>query len=85
MDHWQVYHISFTSILGGEPALGIPHFLPYPMVEDGIVLFPFRTLTMIVAFIVIITVSELTKTKCKPKPLLIPTEREDNKPISEKS
>lgn len=43
---------------GGEPALDMPHFLPYPMVEDGIVLFPFRMMTVIVAFIVIIIVSE---------------------------
>ena len=32
---------------GGDAILGIPTWIPYPMVVDGVVLFPFRTLAML--------------------------------------
>ncbi|MBM7095347.1 sodium:solute symporter family protein [Bacillus sp. H-16] len=70
----------FLRLGGGEPTFGLPAFLPYPMVEDGLVLFPFRTFAMIMAFITIFVVSELTKKKCKPLPLLMPHERDRNTP-----
>ena len=44
---------------GGEPALHLPTFLPYPMIEDGIVLFPFRTLAMLSSLLTIIMVSRI--------------------------
>ncbi|MFC4078280.1 sodium:solute symporter family protein [Salinithrix halophila] len=54
---------------GGEPVLGIPSFLPYPMVEDGVVLFPFRTLAMVSSLVTIFVVSLLTSKICPPRPL----------------
>nr|WP_237418588.1 sodium:solute symporter family protein [Halobacillus litoralis] len=54
---------------GGEPALGLPAFLPYPMIEDGVVLFPFRTLAMVGGLLTIIIVSRLTQKSCPPQPL----------------
>ncbi|WP_163539592.1 sodium:solute symporter family protein [Gracilibacillus sp. YIM 98692] len=73
----------FLRLGGGEPAFGLPAFLPYPMVEDGIVLFPFRTTATIAAFLMIYIVSELTKNKQKPKRLLMPHERDRNQPIEQ--
>ena len=32
---------------GGDATLGLPILIPYPMIEDGVVLFPFRTLAML--------------------------------------
>ncbi|SMO38859.1 sodium:solute symporter family protein [Melghirimyces algeriensis] len=54
---------------GGEPVLGIPQLIPYPMVEDGVVLFPFRTLAMVSSLITIYVVSKLTARVCPPLPL----------------
>nr|WP_240511841.1 sodium:solute symporter family protein [Paludifilum halophilum] len=54
---------------GGEPVLGIPQIIPYPMVEDGAVLFPFRTLAMVSSLIAIYVVSKLTAKICPPRPL----------------
>jgi high affinity choline transporter 7 len=43
---------------GGEPLLGIPAFLPYPMpAEDGSTLFPFRTFAMVASLVTIHVVS----------------------------
>lgn len=67
----------FLRIGGGEPMIGLPIFLPYPMIEDGLVLFPFRTLAMVSGLLTIIVVSKLTKKACPPKPLLMPSEREN--------
>ncbi|MFQ3545276.1 sodium:solute symporter family protein [Halobacillus rhizosphaerae] len=68
---------AFLRIGGGEPALGLPAFLPYPMMTDeGIVLFPFRTLACVAAFVFIFIVSELTQKKCKPQPLVMPDSEE---------
>lgn len=46
---------------GGEPVLGISTFIPYPMIEDGMVLFPFRTLAMVSGLLTILLVSRLVK------------------------
>ena len=54
---------------GGDPTLGIPILFPYPMIEDGLVLFPFRTLAMVSGLITIMVVSRLTQRVCKPNPL----------------
>lgn len=56
---------------GGEPALGLPYFLPYPMIEDGMVLFPYRTFAMLSGLLTIIVVSRLTAGRLKPTPLQI--------------
>ncbi|WP_396125645.1 sodium:solute symporter family protein [Bacillus sp. Marseille-Q3570] len=65
---------------GGEPVLHLPTWIPYPMVEDGVVLFPFRTLAMVSGLITIFVVSKLTRKLCEPMPLKMPEERE--KPYS---
>lgn len=57
---------------GGEPMLGLPPFLPYPMVEDGVVLFPFRTFAMLCGLMTIIVVSYFTRHICPPMPLRNP-------------
>ncbi len=57
---------------GGEQAIGLPPLLPYPMIENGTVLFPFRTLTCITAFFTIFVVSKLSQKVCPPQPLLMP-------------
>ena len=54
---------------GGEPTLGIPMTIPYPMVEDGIIMFPFRTLAMISGLATIMVVSRLTQRVCPPRTL----------------
>lgn len=46
---------------GGDTTLGLPILLPYPMVEDGVVLFPFRTLAMVSGLVTILVVSRLTQ------------------------
>ena len=43
--------------------------LPYPMVEDGVVLFPFRTLAMASGLASIIVVSRLTGRWMAPRGL----------------
>lgn len=62
----------FLRLGGGDPTLGIPTMLPYPMIEEGVVLFPFRTLAMAAGLITIIVVSRLTQSICKPKKLYKP-------------
>lgn len=46
---------------GGDPILGLPVWLPYPMIEEGTVLFPFRTLAMLSGLLTIVVVSRLTQ------------------------
>lgn len=46
---------------GGEAVLGLPVLLPYPMIEDGIVLFPFKTLSMLSGLVTGMLVSRLTQ------------------------
>lgn len=54
---------AFLRFGGGESTIGIPPFLPYPMVEDGVVLFPFRTVAMLGNLVVIIVVSRIFRIK----------------------
>lgn len=54
---------------GGEPLLGLPPIIPYPLIEDGTVYFPFRTASMLAGLITILVVSYLTRHKCPPLPL----------------
>ena len=56
---------------GGEPALGLPAFLPYPMMKEGVVLFPFRTFSMLSGMITIFVVSRLSGKWSPPKPLKV--------------
>lgn len=46
---------------GGDATLGLPLLLPYPMVENGVSLFPFRTLAMVSGLLSIVVVSRLTQ------------------------
>ncbi|MEM1321858.1 MAG: sodium:solute symporter family protein [Bacteroidota bacterium] len=46
---------------GGEPTLGLPILIDYPMIEEGVVLFPFRTLAMVSGLLSIVVVSRLTQ------------------------
>ncbi len=54
---------------GGDATLGIPITIPYPMIENGVVLFPFRTLAMLSGLLTIIIVSRLTQKACPPTKL----------------
>lgn len=60
---------------GGDPTLGIPTLIPYPMIEDGAVLFPFRTLAMVSGLITIMVVSRFTQKVCAPQPLQKPAKK----------
>ncbi len=51
---------------GGDATLGIPILIDYPMIEDGVVLFPFRTLAMLSGLLTIIIVSRLTQKQSPP-------------------
>ena len=58
---------------GGDPTLGLPVLLPYPMITDGVVLFPFRTLAMVSGLMTIVVVSRVfTNQKTSPKTGLKP-------------
>jgi len=59
---------------GGESTLGIPQIIDYPMVQDGMILFPFRTLSMVCGLLTIIIVSRLTQKKSPAKPLQMPVQ-----------
>ncbi|MEE9372400.1 MAG: sodium:solute symporter family protein [Saprospiraceae bacterium] len=50
---------AFLRFGGGDSTLGIPPFIEYPMMVDGNVLFPFRTLAMVCGLLTIIIVSRL--------------------------
>ena len=50
---------AFLRFGGGDVTLGIPTILPYPMIEDGVVLFPFRTLAMVSGLVTMIVVSRI--------------------------
>lgn len=50
---------AFLRFGGGDITLGIPMMLPYPMVEDGVSLFPFRTLAMASGLLTIIVLSRI--------------------------
>ena len=51
---------------GGEPLLGVPPMIPYPMIENGVVYFPFRLLATVSGFLAIVFVSLLTQRACPP-------------------
>ena len=57
---------------GGDMTLGLPILLPYPMIENGVVLFPFRTLAMVSGLFTIILVSRLTQQQMPAKQLVLP-------------
>lgn len=56
---------------GGDSVLGIPVLLPYPLLEDGSVAFPFRTLAMGTGLVSIFLVSRLTSKWFPPVPLQV--------------
>jgi len=56
---------------GGESALGIPALLPYPMKVDGVVLFPFRTFSMLCGLFTIWAVSRMSSRWSPPVPLSV--------------
>jgi len=67
---------------GGDATLGIPTFIPYPMLDEAVewvdgaratVLFPFRTLAMFCGLITIIIVSRFTQKLAPPKALQVVT------------
>jgi high affinity choline transporter 7 len=60
---------AFLRFGGGDPTLGLPVLLSYPMVDDGIVLFPFRTLAMVAGLTTIFLVSRMTSKWSIPQPL----------------
>jgi high affinity choline transporter 7 len=56
---------------GGEPVLGLPRLIPYPLVDpaSGTVLFPFRTLAMVAGLATIVVVSRMTAHRDPPRGL----------------
>lgn len=56
---------------GGDATLGLPIIFPYPMIEDGVVLFPFRTMAMLTSLFTIIVVSRLTQKMSPPQQLIM--------------
>lgn len=56
---------------GGEAILGIPVMIPYPMIEEGVVLFPFRTTAMLAGLLSILVVSRFTQKAFPPKLLKV--------------
>jgi len=55
---------------GGEPVLGIPTWMPYPMIDaEGVVNFPFRTVSMMMGLLTIVIVSRLTAKWSPPQAL----------------
>lgn len=55
---------------GGEAVLGIPTWMPYPMIDgDGVVNFPFRTTSMLAGLATIVVVSRLTAAISPPRAL----------------
>lgn len=62
------FTVAFTLRMGGgDPTLGIPVIINYPMIQDGMVLFPFRTLAMFSGLITIVVVSRLTQKYAPPQ------------------
>lgn len=56
------YFLGFLlRILGGEKVLGIPAVIQYPYYIDGVQYFPFRTLSMLVTTVTLLSVSWLTR------------------------
>jgi high affinity choline transporter 7 len=62
---------AFLRLGGGEPALHVPAFLPYPVWEDGgMVAFPFRTLAMASGLGAAVLVSRLSAAMDAPRELV---------------
>ena len=57
---------------GGEATFNIPAFVPFPMMEEGIVHFPFRSFAMIIGLITNVLVSRLTQRHAPAQALLKP-------------
>ena len=57
---------------GGDTTLGMPIRIDYPMIEDGVVLFPFRTLAMVSGLLSILLISRLTQKWEPAKALILP-------------
>ena len=65
---------------GGERALGLPTWIPYPMVDDaGVINFPFRTTSMLGGLVVIFAVSRMTTKFAHPTGLRIRGNQEATK------
>ena len=56
---------------GGDPTLGLPVWLPYPLLEDGSVAIPFRSIAMLSNLFMIILISRITLKKWPVQPLRI--------------
>ncbi|TVQ11667.1 MAG: sodium:solute symporter [Balneolaceae bacterium] len=63
---------------GGDETLGLPAFIPYPMMQGDEILFPFRTFAMVSGLLTIIIVSRLTQ-KISPPIQLV---KEEESPAS---
>jgi len=63
--------VATTLRLGaGEPSLGLPQWLHYPMLSaEGVIEFPFRTTSMLAGLFTIVLVSRLTGRQNPPRPL----------------
>jgi solute carrier family 5 (high affinity choline transporter), member 7 len=66
---WGMAVAVFLRFGGGEPALNLPTLLPYPMIDDGVVLFPFRTVAMLCSLLTIIFVSRMVRHSASDKSL----------------
>jgi len=56
---------------GGDATLGLPVLIDYPMIEEGVVLFPFRTLAMVSGLLTILLVSRLSQQWYPAKQLVV--------------
>lgn len=64
---------------GGEPVLGIPTFIQYPLMNaDGVIHFPFRTFAMISSLLAIVIISRLTQSISPSTPLKIRSENHES-------
>jgi high affinity choline transporter 7 len=70
---------SFLRFGGGDATLGLPIFLPYPILDAAeelvngervTILFPFRTLAMVCGLITNLLVARLTQQWTPPQPLV---------------
>ncbi len=70
---------AFLRFGGGDATLGLPSFLPYPILDAGVeivdgarvtILFPFRTLAMVCGLLSSLLVSRLTQRQSPPRPLV---------------
>jgi len=66
------YAVAAVLRLGaGESVLGLPTWIPYPLLDaNGVTQFPFRTLSMVAGLITIVVVSRCTQAFSHPRPLI---------------